>query len=36
VTHLSPGSDPAETLAYVRSTFDGPVEVASDGLKLDL
>jgi len=36
VTHLSPGSDPAETLAYVRSTFVGPVEVASDGLKLDL
>jgi ribonuclease BN (tRNA processing enzyme) len=36
VTHLSPRSDPAETLAYVRSTFRGPVEIATDGLTLDV
>jgi ribonuclease BN (tRNA processing enzyme) len=36
VTHLSPASDPAETLAYVRSTFPGPVELAADGLVLDV
>ena len=36
VTHLSPGSDPAETLAYVRCTFTGPIELATDGLSLDV
>jgi ribonuclease BN (tRNA processing enzyme) len=36
VTHLSPKSDPAETLANVRSTFTGPVELATDGLSLDV
>jgi ribonuclease BN (tRNA processing enzyme) len=36
VTHLSPKADRAETLAYVRSTFPGPVELATDGLSLEL
>jgi ribonuclease BN (tRNA processing enzyme) len=36
VTHLAPGADPDETLAYVRSTFEGPVELATDGLTLDV
>jgi ribonuclease BN (tRNA processing enzyme) len=36
VTHLSPEADRDETLAYVRSTFPGPVEIATDGLSLEL
>jgi ribonuclease BN (tRNA processing enzyme) len=36
VTHLAPAADPAETLSHVRSTFPGPVELATDGLTLEI
>lgn len=36
ITHLAPGTDPEETLAHARSTFDGPVELAAEGRTLEL
>jgi ribonuclease BN (tRNA processing enzyme) len=35
VTHLAPGADRAETLEHARSTFPGPVDLATDGLSID-
>jgi ribonuclease BN (tRNA processing enzyme) len=36
VTHLAPGTDAAQTLAQAEEAFDGPVDVATDGLTLDV
>lgn len=36
ITHLAPGTDSAETLALASSAFDGPVELAAQGLSIEL
>jgi ribonuclease BN (tRNA processing enzyme) len=36
VTHLSPKADPDETLGYVRASFPGPVELAAEGLVVEI
>jgi ribonuclease BN (tRNA processing enzyme) len=36
VTHLAPGTDSAETLAHARSSFGGPVELAAEGLAVEI
>jgi ribonuclease BN (tRNA processing enzyme) len=36
VTHLAPGTDANDTLGHARSAFGGPVELAAEGLTVEI
>jgi ribonuclease BN (tRNA processing enzyme) len=36
VTHLAPGTDANDTLAHARAGFGGPVELAAEGLAVEI